>query len=497
MAQGEWTPAPEGAPCMLEPCKFKFLNATGEVRDTKGWSQARLGALWMYNLHYFDDLNAREATTRASWHRKLIERWITENPPRLKPGWDPYPTSRRIVNWIKWSLAGNELSELALRSMTVQAAWLCRRLEYHLMANHLFANAKGLVFAGFFYKGMEAQKWLSSGMEILTQEIPEQILGDGGHFERSLMYHSIILEDLLDLINICKVYKAYVPKGWVDAAQRMLCFLQDLTHPDGEIALFNDAAFGVAPRPEELVAYAERLGLATPSCTNERLRVFKDTGYVRWQKGEALAFLDAAPIGPDYQPGHGHADTLTFELSLFGQRVVVDTGTSLYGTDLERLRQRGTDAHNTVVVDGKDSSEIWAGFRVARRAYPFDLQIIKSDTESIVRCSHDGYKRLWGQQVHTREWRMRDGSLIMLDTISGRHTNAISLLHFHPLVALSKMGDYIRADLPGGNSLVIHIIKGDFEIQPSSWHPEFGKDIASMKISIALIEGQSKVMFKW
>ena len=81
-----------------------------------------------------------------------------------------------------------------------------------------------------------------------------------------------------------------------------------------------------------------------------------------------MALLDVAPVGPDYLPGHAHADTLSFELSLFGQRVLVNSGTSQYEAGPERSRQRGTAAHNTVIVDGHDSSEVWAGFRVARRA---------------------------------------------------------------------------------------------------------------------------------
>ncbi|MEN9780004.1 MAG: hypothetical protein RL014_1152 [Pseudomonadota bacterium] len=95
-----------------------------------------------------------------------------------------------------------------------------------------------------------------------------------------------------------------------------------------------------------------------------------DSGYVRLDNGPAVALLDVAPVGPDYLPGHAHADTLSFELSVGAQRVLVNSGTSCYGSSAERLRQRGTAAHNTVVVNGQDSSEVWGGFRVARRPLP-------------------------------------------------------------------------------------------------------------------------------
>ena len=79
--------------------------------------------------------------------------------------------------------------------------------------------------------------------------------------------------------------------------------------------------------------------------------------------------LDVASIGPDYLPGHGHADTLSFEMSLFGKRTLVNRGISQYGIEVRQV-ERGTAAHNTVVINNENSSEVWSGFRVARRARP-------------------------------------------------------------------------------------------------------------------------------
>src|SRR5690606_4780416 len=117
-----------------------------------------------------------------------------------------------------------------------------------------------------------------------------------------------------------------------------------------------------------------------------------------------------APVGPDYLPGHAHADTLSFELSLFGQRVLVNSGTSCYGHGSERIRQRGTTAHNTVVVDGADSSEVWSGFRVARRARAINPEV--HDHQGLeASCSHDGYHRLPGRVTHHRRWRLTEVGL--------------------------------------------------------------------------------------
>ncbi len=109
--------------------------------------------LWTYNLHYFDDLNAADRSARRAWHDRLVERWIDENPPGAGIGWDPYPVSRRMVNWIKWSLGGNVLTPKARQSLAVQARWLNRRIESHLQGNHVFANAKALIHAGLYLRG--------------------------------------------------------------------------------------------------------------------------------------------------------------------------------------------------------------------------------------------------------------------------------------------------------------------------------------------------------
>ena len=76
-----------------------------------------------------------------------------------------------------------------------------------------------------------------------------------------------------------------------------------------------------------------------------------DSGYIRAQLGKVVAHLDVGRIGPEYLMGHAHADTLTFELSHNKQRLIVNTGTSCYGLSKQRLKQRGTAAHNTAIIE--------------------------------------------------------------------------------------------------------------------------------------------------
>lgn len=487
---GPWVSPARRRPSLLDARRFSFLNETHELRAA-AWDDPALPKLWRYNLHYFDDLNAQEADSRRALHADLLAQWVRENPPAAGSGWEPYPTSLRIVNWVKWALAGNSLPGECVHSLAVQARHLARRLEWHLLGNHLFANAKALVFAGLFFDGEEAEAWLAKGMAILAREVPEQILADGGQFERSTMYHALALEDMLDLINLQRAAARPLPDTWPVIAARMIDWLAVMSHPDGGIALFNDAAFGIAPTNAELRRYAVMLGIEAAGSPSAQRRLLADSGYVRDEAADAVLIMDVAPVGPDYLPGHAHADTLSFELSLFGQRVFANGGTSRYGLGPEREAERGTAAHNTVVIDGLDSSEVWAGFRVARRARPCDLAVSGDDAGTEVGCAHDGYTRLPGRPLHRRRWQLRSGSLRITDRIEGRCASAVARYHLHPDVAceLDPQGGGGVLRLAGGQSVRWRVAGGTLRLAESRYCPEFGLRQARRCLEIIFATG--------
>ena len=515
LARGKWQSPAAQAPSMLGPSKFVFLNREHSLPAQGGWNSSKLDKLWLYNLHYFDDLNARDADQRRAWHQNLLRRWIHENSTPNGNGWEPYPTSLRIVNWVKWLATGNAAPIGMEQSLASQARWLFQRLEWHLMGNHLFANAKALVFAGLFFEGAEAAMWRAKGLKIIERELPEQVLPDGGNFERSPMYHAIFLEGGLDLVNAAENWPGLVPAEqvaeWREVAGRMLDWLAGMTHPDGQIALFNDAAFGIAPNLAELHSYALRLGLVnhtalgtvhTPGRTEPvealALQHWPTSGYIRLTCPYAVAMLDVAPIGPDYLPGHAHADTLSFELSVLGQRVIVNGGTSRYGVGPERLRERGTAAHSTVQIADQDSSEVWSGFRVARRAYPFDLQVQTEPGRLRVDCSHDGYSRLSGAPMHRRTWAMEAHSLHIADEVRGGTHAALARYILHPNVHIAATGvNTWQLTLLDGQSLQVTVETGDSRIESASYAPEFGCVLPTQCLTVELTQGHAVVELVW
>jgi uncharacterized heparinase superfamily protein len=501
---GRWVHPACRTASLIGPAHFRFLSVEYAL-DAGGWDDPRMTKLWRYNLHYFDDLNAVDAAARTGNQRALVRRWVSENPPAAGTGWEPYPVSLRIVNWIKWALSGSALEPASLHSLAVQARWLRQRLEFHLLGNHLFANAKALVHAGLFFSGDEAEGWLDEGLRILEQQISEQILADCGHFERSPMYHALALEDILDLINLVAAYglsagpRANVLveglRGRVPGMQR---WLLSMTHPDGSLAQFNDTAEDVAPTGEELARLAIDLGLKPPAPLAEGLVHLHESGYVRAQRGAAVVLMDVAPIGPDYLPGHAHADTLSFELSIGRQRVVINGGTSRYGSDQERVRERSTASHSTVEFDGQNSSEIWAAFRVGRRAYPFDLEVDASGSTWAVACSHSGYSHLPGRPVHRRRWELSATELVVGDSMTTGSSPAFARYILAPEVSAQEISSNSWLLHVGPRAVAsVEIECGAASLGSARCAQRFGITTNTLCLTVSLVDGQALTRWLW
>jgi uncharacterized heparinase superfamily protein len=503
---GRWQAGATRPPTMTAPATFKFLNVEAALPAAGGWDDPAHARLWRYNLHYFDDLNAAGASDRAQWHHDLVARWVRENPPCAGTGWESYPTSLRVVNWAKWIMsdAAPQPADAMLDSLAVQARWLSGRLEWHIQGNHLWSNAKALACAGALFSGAEADGWWAIGRTLLRRELAEQVLTDGGHFELSPLYHALFLEDVLDLINLATLVPGQFDSGLVDAlhgaATRMLRWLRVMTHPDGEIAFFNDAAVAIAAPYAELAAYAVRIGVAVDERPLAAVEMLANSGYVRMSRGPATLLCDVAPVGPDHLPGHAHADTLSFELTLGGQRLCVNTGTGTYDAGPDRRQQRGTPAHSTVCVDGEDSSEVWASFRVGRRARPFDVRWSQSADGGtlLLEGAHDGYSRLGRRVVHRRQWSLDAHGVTIVDCIEGRHRSAVAWFHLAPgwSAVRTGHGTVITGAGPDGRSVMLST-RGAVSVQPSVRHPEFGTAVPATSLKIPLEDGQLTTRWTW
>ncbi len=400
---------------------------------------------------------------------EFCREWVSANPVGSEPGWHPYPTSLRIVNWCKAQFKAEDL----LRSLYLQMAYLYRNLETHLLGNHLLENARALVFAGaFFGEQGEAPQWLERGLEIYREQTPEQILGDGGHFERSPMYHALMLQGYVDVLNLLP--KGHSDRSWVSETVRQMCdFLLSVTHPGNRIALFNDATRKGSCSTKELLMYGERVLNLQP----ERRSRFDETGYYIHASDDAYLIIDGGPIGPDYLPAHAHADIFSYELSVDGILFVVDSGVYEYEAGDMREYARSTRAHNTVCVDGEDQAECWDSFRVARRYPPRNVSFEQQEERSVFEGTFDGYAQLIGDCIDHRRRVEADGrekKITVEDYVTGEGCHTVeSRIHLHPKVRAQRNREYITLER---EDRCIYISTGDSTVRfEEGWYcPEFG-----------------------
>jgi uncharacterized heparinase superfamily protein len=469
--------------------ELRFLNVSRPADPaTIDWHPADVSRLWLYNLHYFDYLQwqAIPGADKSAY----IESWIGANPMGTEGAWEPYTVSLRIVNWIRYfsKYPGKVPREWQL-SLINQVNWLGKNMENHILANHLLKNAKALVIAGAWFKGPRGKSFFKQGLDIFLNQIGEQFLADGGHFERSPMYHNIALEDCLDVYNVLVALPELAGAQSLarirDISLRALRFLDDTLAADGCIYLFNDAAHDIAPDPGLLIDYGQCLVEYERAPTAARpVRISKpDSGYYGYRHGNDSLLIDAGHIGPNYQPGHAHCDTLSYEYCINGRRLIVDSGVYGYEDDAARNELRGTAAHNTLMVDGEEQSEIWSTFRVARRARPHHVELSQIDANRIIFSgSHDGYRRLPARITHTRsiEARIAQG-LSVSDSLTGSGScQAESYIHFHPDAELIGCGPHEWAVIFNGEEQAVLTVSEDCSVRldRAAYCPRFGVRLA-------------------
>ena len=546
---------------------FRHINRSYTVgRDQPDW---RLGPcstdrLWTVTLHYHEwAYRLAQAAGGTGAHgpeagglfRHYVDDWIEtcrmETPGACELAWNAYAIATRIGWWVRSRqlindpdvIAGPGFRDRFLRSLWQQTSYLHKHLEYDLRANHLLRDAVGLVWAGRFFDEPEAREWSRTAARIALEQAAEQVLPDGGHFERSPMYHIHVMEDFLLLALLLEEPddRKMLQEVW----RRMADYLTWCRHPDGEIPLLNDAALNSACSPQEMLsaplhkygavflsthgsvpaslpgapgeetgteagatrsemayvnvspylrqrALRQRkwIGLDVSTAPKHGGRLFPDFGLFAWHGDPWTIFFDVGQIGVTYQLGHAHADTLAIEASFRGERFLVDPGTWAYDLDARREYDRSTAAHNTVCVDGLNSSEVWHIFRCGRAAHPCNVQVQMDSSGFKAGAAHTGYAHLPGRPVLTREVILHDnGRLEIIDRCAGKGVHNLTggwLLD--PRWTAENAGSAWRVSTPACGAVRVQI-EGPRSLELSEcsrwYHPEFGTESTTTRLQWA------------
>ena len=304
------------------------------------------------------------------------------------------------------------------------------------------------------------------------------------------MYQASIAESLLRLGEVARRAGGQGADAIAELARatggRMVRSLSLCCHPDGGIALLNDCAFGQAPTLEQLHRrFGDTLG-AEPDATAGAWHL-EQAGYMGWRgaSGSYLVF-DGGDIGPDYNPGHGHADTLSFELSHRGRRLLTDTGVLSYAQGAARAYDRGTAAHNTLEIDGASQSELWGSFRCARRAKVTRSRVEKQvePQRVLFRAAYRGPSTGRRQVHHSRTIDVAGSRLSFVDAVDipGRH-EAVCRLHLAPGLRARLDSDAVLLEDESGRALArARFAGGELALGTSPYHPEFGLELERGRI---------------
>ena len=467
-----------------------FLNIWGRYDTADCWNDRQKPLLWLYHLHYFDDLCFENRQDNA-FYLGLIGRWIKENPAnsgRDKVGWIPFTVAVRLCNWVKFFNRNLQyISTEIVQSMYQQMLFLDSNIEFQFLANHLISDCKGLIYSSLFLNSPQSKPVLKRSCQLLKQQLQEQILADGAHLERSPMYHCQVLYDLLDCYNILRAtgIEEELCQQLKSAIQLMLQWLQQLLHSDGDIAFFHDSCFNMAPKPSCLINYADLLDIKMHYNINSYCVFLEKSGYFCWRSDASKLIVDCGEIAPDYQPAHAHAQLGSFELSVFGSRFFVNSGTSIYANTSLRAYQRSTSAHNCIQLDDRNCSDVWHSFRVGTRARLRYRDYNQVGKNHILDISHDGYSTKLSTTAVCRKFIVQDEYIQIEDRVTGLFNKLVAFIHLHPSVVIETVAPQ-KFKLSGQKGVVYLQFSGCSHIivKPSKWYPQFNTALLNKKLEI-------------
>ncbi|HLM01282.1 MAG TPA: alginate lyase family protein [Pyrinomonadaceae bacterium] len=524
--------------------QFDELDAT-ETGDKKiVWELNRHQHFFTLGAAYWltGDENYAEAFTRH------LDGWMEQNPPGAGINWvSSLEVAFRAISWL-WAFHFFEgarsfspaLFRKSLKFLYVHARHIEKYLSTYYSPNtHLTGEALGLYYLGTQLAFLQpAHNWRETGAEILFAELDRQILPDGVYFEQSTWYarytadfytHFLILKVLNDEESDREREEKLEGK-----LQLLLNYLMQVTRPDGTTPLVGDddggrsLPFGCnrgAPNDfravlatgavvfergdykfvaggapaEETLWLLGREGVESFEDLDElrplhASKSFESGGYFvmrdGWDATDNYFLIDCGSVGA-LSGGHGHADTLAFDLAAGGKTMLVDPGTYTYH-ESEELRNyfRSTPAHNALVIDSESSSQTGGKFSWRTMAKPEVKAWISENRFDFFEGAHDGYRHLPDAPVTTTAravlflkndyWIMRDFA-----ETRGEHDYRLNF-HFKPetnpkIVGAEDGRFYVDEETEKKSGLRLAVVgdKGGWQMSESRVSDCYGRRAAS------------------
>jgi hypothetical protein len=502
--------------------QIKYLDFA-EVGDSK--------VTWEVNRH--QHLVTLAKAYRLSGNEKFAaelfrqwEHWHAENPYPMGINWaSSLEVAFRSLSWL-WIYF--LLSDSPAMPGGFRAAWLralaisgrhidCYLSTYFSPNTHLLGEAVALFFIGTLCPEIPAaRRWRQRGWDIVQQEADRQIQGDGLHFEQSLYYHVYALDLFIHTAVLASVNQRSMPAEFDRTLERMLEALSVLAR-GGTVPQLGDDDGGRLFDPSRNRNLHMHDPLATGAALfgrgdfkalagglrEETLWLLGESGVAEFERlpqvepaRKSVAFpvaglyvmsgddpkrqlvIDAGPQGA-HTAGHGHADALSLTASSGGCELLIDSGTFEYvGADGERNHFRGTRAHNTLLVAGRNQAEPRGPFSWGRLPHVQAEGWISGKTFDLFAGSHDGYCRLPNAVVHRRYvFALKSGAWLVRDLALGYGEHQLELFwHLGP--ELNQVNGETNLFMRDGRGLRFLTVEGSEwtqTVERQSYSPVYGR----------------------
>lgn len=401
---------------------------------SEAWAEALYGFGWLRHMRAADTAIARANA------RSLVEDFIAKRRHRHDIARRPAVAARRLISFLSHSPlllegADHAFYERFLRHVAHLADRLGLALAGAVEGSDRLNGLIAITLAAICLDGQDARRRRAE--TLLSDELDEQILPDGGHLSRN---PRLLIELLLDLLPLRETFSARglePPRGVLTAIERIMPHLRLFRHGDGSIALFNGMGITAPDVMATLAAYDDARGRPTEHAAY--------SGYSRLAAERSIVIADAGAPPRGAYSVEAHASCLAFEFSSGAQRIIVNCGASRFGPPELRLAARSTAAHSALVLNDRSSANfgmVLGEMRVV--SGPRDVRVARQDGADGPEwvASHDGYRRSLGA-VHSRRLLLaRDGATLSgEDEVTlggGRETlPAAARFHLHPNVRAS------------------------------------------------------------
>lgn len=378
---------------------------------------------------------------------------------------------------------------------------------FNVSPNWGLMESNGLAHMGILFPEFkEAADWQCEAMSRFEEQARMQVLSDGAHVERASGYHLVCTFCLLQILDLAVRNNVRVSDTYRRQTEKMVEFVLHLMKPHGYYPMLKDAdesdVFGqrasyglwedinnlnmledsndlrwvfkaaarIFDRPDFL--YAATAGKAGRMPAVKSVAMPEGGFYVMrtgWRKDDLYMVYTCGQLGvKDQNCVHGHADALSVDVSGFGETLLIDPGRYIYEGPY-RIWFKGTGAHNTISVDGEDSSQLADEWMFKTKAKSKVNYWAGTEKFDYVDGQHNGYERLTDPVTHRRRvCFVKPHFWLVVDDLSAKDEHTYrQYWHFGPEAKVQQAADLsLKAIYPQGAGILLKpLISGQVDLK--------------------------------